>query len=54
MLAGFLLTDQKVGAKTRIPVPVLDHGRVKTGNLPVPFTPPTAAVKAANTQFVWV
>ena len=40
--SGFILTDQPAtGGK--IPVPVLDHGRVNIANLPVEFTPPAAA-----------
>lgn len=39
-LAGFLYTDQSVkglGVGERLNVPLLDHGRINTGLLPVPF-----------------
>jgi hypothetical protein len=41
--SGFLFTDQKVVGTADIPAPLLDHGRVKIGKLPVAFTSPTAA-----------
>jgi hypothetical protein len=62
VLAGFVLTDipLKVTPGTTAPasedqnVPLLDHGRVKTANLPIAFTAPAAAAKSANTQFVFI
>lgn len=40
--SGFILTDQPVDAG-KIGAPVLDHGRVNVGKLPVDFTVPAAA-----------
>lgn len=62
ILAGFVLTDipLKVTPGTTAPasedqnVPLLDHGRIKTANLPIAFTAPAAAAKSANTQFVFI
>lgn len=54
ILAGFVLTDQPVVGTGDFAVPVLDHGRVKTGNLPITFAVPAAAAKSANVQFVWL
>lgn len=62
VLAGFVLTDIPLGvapgatalATEDFNVPLLDHGRVKTGKLPIAFTPPTAAAKRANTGFVFI
>lgn len=62
VLAGFVLTDIPLGvtagqtavATEDFNVPLLDHGRVKTGKLPVAFTAPVAAAKSANTQFVFI
>lgn len=54
VLAGFLLTDQSTDGVADINVPLLDHGRVKVGNLPIAFVAPTAAAKRANTTFVFV
>lgn len=54
ILAGFILTDQPVVGTGDFAVPVLDHGRVKTGNLPITFAVPAAAAKSANVQFVWL
>lgn len=51
VLAGFLFTDTKVhaGLTEDIPVPLLDHGRVKTDNLPLAWTAPTSAANDATT-----
>lgn len=60
ILAGFILTDQPVGVAPGetgtedFNVPLLDHGRIKTGNLPVTFVAPTAAAKGAAVTFVYV
>jgi hypothetical protein len=52
VLAGFLYPDKSVrGADAVLNAPLLDHGRIKVFNLPVPF-----AVSGHNTtgQFVFV
>ena len=60
VLAGFILTDQPLfvdpgaSATEDINVPLLDHGRVKVGKLPITFVGPTAAAKSANVQFVFI
>jgi hypothetical protein len=62
ILAGFVLTDIPLGvtpgatavATEDFNVPLLDHGRVKVGKLPVTFVAPAAAAKSANTQFVFI
>lgn len=54
VLAGFVLTDQPVVGTTDFGVPLIDHGRVKTANLPISFTAPTAAAKRAATTIVFV
>ncbi len=59
VLAGFLLTDQKASnINEDIPVPVLDHGRIRAANVPNgsdgAFTAPVAAAKKAATTFVFV
>jgi len=62
ILAGFVLTDVplKVTPGTTAPatedqnVPLLDHGRVKVGKLPITFVRPAAAAKSANTSFVFI
>lgn len=50
-LVGFLLTDQSSTAGAR-GVPVLDHGRVKVGNLPKPFTVPAAGKDLTTIVFI--
>ncbi|WP_334152976.1 head decoration protein [Microbacterium sp.] len=53
ILAGFLLTDQRVVGTADFGVPVIDHGRVKTANLPVSgFTAPAAANNKTTIVFV--
>ena len=37
ILAGFLYTDQGVVGTANFSVPLLDHGRIKVFNLPIPF-----------------
>ncbi|BCW61852.1 hypothetical protein [Arthrobacter sp. StoSoilB22] len=54
ILAGFVLTDQKVVGTSDFPVPLFDHGRVKTANLPIAFTKPAAAAKLSATTIVFV
>ncbi|MCL2089852.1 MAG: head decoration protein [Micrococcales bacterium] len=54
VLAGFVLTDQKVVGDGDLAVPVLDHGRVVVANLPVPFAVPEAADKRAAVTVVFV
>lgn len=54
VLAGFVLTDQKVDGTADFGVPLLDHGRVITSKLPISFTAPTAAAKRAATTIVFV
>ena len=50
VLDGVLLTDQAVVGAEDFPVPVLDHGRIKTDRLPVTFVKPTTD----NTTFVYI
>lgn len=62
VLAGHLLTDQQVvfngtASTVDFPVPVLDHGRVKTSKVPTgtdAFTAPVAAAKGINVTIVYV
>lgn len=54
VLAGFVLTDQKVSGTDDFGVPLLDHGRVITAKLPIAFTAPVAAEKRAATTIVFV
>jgi len=54
VLAGFVLTDQKVVGTADFAVPLLDHGRVRTAKLPTTFTAPTVAAKVAATTFVFI
>lgn len=50
VLAGFLLTDQRVKpGGGDIVAPLIDHGRVIVGKLPLPFIAPSNA-----TSFVFV
>ena len=53
VLAGFVLTDQAVAGSADFGVPLYDHGRVVTANLPIAFTVPTAAAKKAATTIVF-
>ena len=54
VLAGVLLTDLAIpaGSTEDRPIPVLDHGRIKTNLLPFAFTAPAAGKDA--TQFVYI
>lgn len=58
VLAGFLFSDQKVVGTGDFPVPVLDHGRIRTAKVPVgsdgAFTVPVSALKKANTTCVYI
>ena len=54
VLAGFVFTDTPVSGAADFPVALLDHGRVKTSRLPIAFTPPAAAAKRANVNFVYL
>lgn len=54
ILAGFVLTDQRVVGTSDFPAPLFDHGRVKTANLPIAFTKPAAAAKLSATTIVFV
>lgn len=54
VLAGFVLTDQPVVGTADWGVPLYDHGRVVTANLPIAFTAPAAAAKKAATTIVFV
>lgn len=57
VLAGFLFTDQPVVGTNDFGVPLLDHGRVKSANVPDgtdAFTAPVAAAKRASTTFVFI
>lgn len=54
ILAGFILTDQPVVGTNDFGVPLLDHGRVISANVPGTFTAPVAPEKAAATTIVFV
>lgn len=54
ILAGFVLTDQRVVGTSDFPAPLLDHGRVITANVPVTFVKPAAAAKLSATTIVFV
>jgi hypothetical protein len=57
VLAGHLYTDQKVVGNGKIPVPVLDHGRVKSAKVPQgsdAFTVPVAAAKRAAMSIIYI
>lgn len=54
VLAGLLLTDQRVVGTNDFAVPVLDHGRIKAAKLPFTVTLPGAAAKTANVKFVGI
>lgn len=51
-LVGFLFTDQSTDGTTDLPVPVLDHGRVKTAKLPVAFEAPAAAADKTTCVYI--
>lgn len=54
VLAGHVLTDQPVVGAADFGVPLYDQGRVVSANLPIAFTPPTAAAKKAAVAIVYV
>ena len=54
ILAGFVLTDQRVVGTADFPVPLYDHGRVITSKVPVTFAKPAAAAKLSATTIVFV
>lgn len=54
VLAGFVLTDQKVVSTADFAVPLFDHGRVKVANLPIAFTKPADSAKLSATTIVFV
>jgi hypothetical protein len=57
VLAGHLFTDQLVVGTNDFPVPLLDHGRVKTAKVPQgtdAFTAPVAAAKRAATTIIYI
>ena len=54
ILAGFVLTDQKVVGTADFPVPLIDHGRVIASKVPVTFVKPAAAAKLSATTIVFV
>lgn len=57
VLAGHLFTDQVVVGTNDFPVPLLDHGRVKTAKVPTgtdAFTAPVAAAKRTSITIVYV
>lgn len=52
VLAGFILTDQKVVGDADFGVPVLDHGRITVANVPyADFAAPAAAKNATTCVF---
>ena len=55
ILAGFLLTDQRVVGDDDFAVPVLDHGRVVASKVPyASFVAPAAAAKNAAHNIVFI
>lgn len=56
ILAGFILTDQKVVGTADFGAPLLDHGRINVAKVPYTggFAAPAAAAKRAATTFVFV
>lgn len=58
VLAGHILTDQRVVGTNDFAVPLFKHGRVKTAKVPVgsdgAFTAPVAALKRANVTIDYV
>lgn len=56
ILAGFILTDQKVVGTADFGAPLLDHGRINVAKVPYSggFAAPAAAAKRAATTFVFV
>lgn len=54
VLAGHILTDQKVEGTADFAVPLLDHGRVIASKVPHAFVAPVAAAKRAAVTIVFV
>lgn len=54
VLAGHILTDQKVVGSADFPAPLLDHGRVKASKVPNAFVAPVAPAKSAAVTIVYV
>ena len=54
ILAGFILTDQRVAGSEDFPAPLCDHGRVRTTKLPVSFVKPADSAKLSATTIVFV
>lgn len=57
VLAGFLFTDQPVVGSNDFGVPLLDHGRVVSANVPDgdgAFVAPVDALKSANVTVVFI
>lgn len=57
VLAGHVLTDQRVVGTTDFAVPLFKHGRVKAAKVPTgtdAFTAPVAAAKRANVTIDYV
>jgi hypothetical protein len=54
ILAGHILTDQKVSGTADFPAPLLDHGRVRASLVPGTFVKPAAAAKLSATTIVYV
>lgn len=54
ILAGHVLTDQRVVGTTDFAVPLIDHGRVKAAKVPGTFVKPAAAEKLSATTIVYV
>lgn len=57
VLAGHLLTDQRVVGSGNFSAPLLDHGRVKSAKVPQgtdTFTVPVAAAKRASMTIVYI
>ena len=54
VLAGHILTDQKVVGTADFPAPLIDHGRVKASKVPHAFVAPVAPAKSAAVTIVYV
>lgn len=57
VLAGFLFSDQPVVGTNDFGVPLLDHGRIKSANVPQgvdAFTAPVDPLKRVATTFVFI
>ncbi len=54
VLAGHILTDQKVVGTANFAAPLIDHGRVKASKVPNAFVAPVAPAKRAAVTIVYV